>query len=234
MPEPLVAAHLAQEALDAVCLDMQHGQVDIRAAVLSIAQIMMAGKPAMVRVPVREFATASRVLDVGASGIIAPMINSVEDAKALVEYTKFMPVGARSWGPSLAIAHTGYTHPQYLSAANKSTVVLAMIETREALNALDDILALEGIDGIFVGPTDLSLSLAGGKNVDATSADVDKELDHIVRLCRKHEKAASIFAVPSTRARELFKRGFNLVAIGPDVIQLRQSTQGLIAAAREP
>lgn len=233
LPEPLIAAHLAQEDVDAVCLDMQHGQIDIRAAVLSISQILMAGKPAIVRVPVGDFATASRVLDVGASGIIAPMINSVEDARALVEFTKFPPVGKRSWGPALALANTGLTPAQYLEVANRNTVVIAMIETREALDAIDDILAVEGIDGAFVGPTDLSLSLAGGTNVDATRADVDEQLDYVVSRCRAHGKAASAYAIPNSKAANLLGRGFNLIAIGTDMIQLRESTRALLAAARQ-
>ena len=234
IPDPLVAAHLAQEDLDAVCLDMQHGHFDIRSAILAIAAILMAGKPAIVRVPVRDFATASRVLDSGASGIIAPMINSVEDAKLLVEYTKFPPLGGRSWGPAFALAHNGYTPADYLKVANDKTVVLAMIETREALAALDDILAVDGIDGVFVGPTDLSLSLANGTNVDATRKDVDEQLDYVAARCKAHNKAVSAFAIPNSKARDLIKRGFNLIAIGTDAIQLRQSTKELLAAARTP
>lgn len=232
MPEPLVAAHLAQEDVDAVCLDMQHGQIDIRAAVPAISQILAAGKPAIVRVPVGDFATASRVLDVGASGIIAPMINSAEDARKLVEFTKFPPVGKRSWGPAMALVNTGLSPADYLAVANRNTVVLAMIETREAIAALDEILDVEGIDGVFVGPTDLSLSLADGKNVDATRADVDQQLDHVLGRCRAHGKVASAFAIPNSKAGNLLQRGFNLVAIGTDMIQLRESTRMLVAAAR--
>jgi 4-hydroxy-2-oxoheptanedioate aldolase len=232
IPDPLVAAHLAQEDLDAVCLDMQHGHFDVRSAILAIAQILMAGKPAIVRVPVRDFPTASRMLDAGASGIIAPMINSADDARLLVEYTKFAPQGGRSWGPALALAHNGYTAGEYLKLANARTVVLAMIETREALDAIDDILAVDGIDGAFVGPTDLSLSLAGGANVDATRADVDEQLTFVAGRCKAHNKAVSAFAIPNSKARDLIARGFNLIAIGTDAIQLRQSTKELLAAAR--
>jgi 4-hydroxy-2-oxoheptanedioate aldolase len=107
-----------------------------------------------------------------------------------------------------------------------------MIETREALAAIDDILAVDGIDGAFVGPTDLSLSLAGGANVDATRADVDEQLTFVAGRCKAHNKAVSAFAIPNSKARDLIARGFNLIAIGTDAIQLRQSTKELLAAAR--
>jgi len=232
MSDPLVAAHLAHEDVDAVVVDMQHGHFDVRAAILAIGQILLAGKPAIVRVPVREFATASRMLDAGASGIIAPMISSAADAKMLVEYTKFPPVGERSWGPALALAHNGFAHADYLKVANEKTVVLAMIETKGAIDALDEILSVEGLDGVFVGPTDLSLSLSNGTHVDATREDVDVQINRISETVARHGKIMSGMAIPNSKAGDLLKRGFNLVGVGTDATILRQATRDILAAAR--
>ena len=159
MNEPAVAEQLAREAFDAVTLDMQHGAVDFAGAMRSIASVALAGKPTIVRVPVGEFALASRLLDAGASGILAPMINSGEDARRFVEFVKFPPLGQRSWGPQAALPLSGLDAPAYLKAANAMTQAIAMIETRAALDALDEILGVEGVDGVFVGPSDLSIAL---------------------------------------------------------------------------
>ena len=96
--EPAVAERLAREAFDAVALDMQHGAIDFAGALRSILGVALAGKPSMVRVPVGGFALASRLLDAGASGILAPMINSGDDARRFVEFTKFPPLGATLLG----------------------------------------------------------------------------------------------------------------------------------------
>src|SRR6516225_1115640 len=143
--EPAVAEWLAREAFDAVALDMQHGAIDFDGAMRSILSVALAGKPTIVRVPVGEFALASQLLDAGASGILAPMINSSDDARRLVEFVKFPPLGQRSWGPRTALPLSGLDATPYLKAANGMTQAIAMIETRDALDALDDILTAEGV-----------------------------------------------------------------------------------------
>src|SRR5260370_1174980 len=156
MNDPAVAELLAREVYDAVVLDMQHGALDFAGASRAILSVALAGKPAIVRVPVGEFALASRVLDAGAAGIIAPMINSGDDARRLVEFTKFPPLGERSWGPRAALTLSGLDGPAYLNAANAMTQTIAMIETRAALDALDDILG-------GAGGRRLKIALAGPK-----------------------------------------------------------------------
>ncbi|MGO8655145.1 HpcH/HpaI aldolase/citrate lyase family protein, partial [Rhizobium ruizarguesonis] len=140
IPDATLANHLAQEAFDTIVLDMQHGMWDMPSAANAVAQVRLAGKPALARIPVGDFASASRLLYAGASGIIAPMINSAEDAQAFVKATKYPPLGERSWGPSLALNHTGLSADDYLKNANALTVAIAIVETRAALEAIDDIL----------------------------------------------------------------------------------------------
>ena len=166
MNEPAVAEALAREAFDAVVLDMQHGAFDFAGASRAIVAVALAGKPAIVRVPVGEFPLASRLLDAGAAGIIAPMINSRDDARRLVAFTKFLPLGERSWGPRAALPLSGLDPPAYLAGANAMTQSIAMIETEAALEALDEILGVAGVDGVFIGPSDLSIALSGGKRAE--------------------------------------------------------------------
>jgi len=143
MNEPAVAEALAREAFDAVVLDMQHGAVDFDGATRSILRVALAGKPTIARVPIGGFALASQLMDSGACGILAPMIDSGEDARRLVESVKFPPLGQRSWGPRAALPLSGLDAPTYLRAANAMTQAIAMIETRAALDALDGILSVE-------------------------------------------------------------------------------------------
>src|SRR5208283_3248719 len=166
MNEPAVAEALAREAFDAVILDIQHGALDFAGASRAILAVALADRPAIVRVPVGDFPLASRLLDAGAAGIIAPMINSRADAERFASFAKFPPLGERSWGPGEALSLTGLETRAYLASANGLVQAIAMIETREALAALDDILGVHGIDGVFVGPADLSIALNSGARWD--------------------------------------------------------------------
>ncbi|EJL53451.1 2,4-dihydroxyhept-2-ene-1,7-dioic acid aldolase [Rhizobium sp. CF122] len=232
IPDPLFVNHLAQEAFDAVVLDMQHGVWDIGSAAVGIGQGRLAGKPVLARIPVGDFASASRLLDAGASGIIAPMINSASDARALATATKYPPLGERSWGPTLAMNHTGLSATEYLATANQQTVAIAMIETRAALDAADEIMRVDGIDGIFVGPSDLSIALSDGAKVAPDTAQVDAVLKHLIARCRAHGKFACVFGSNGERAGELLKMGFDFVIAGADTQQLRSGAASAIAAAR--
>ena len=118
IPEPWIAALMAREAYDAVTCDMQHGTYDLAAVVRAIPLIAAAGKPALARIPVGEFQTASKLLDAGASGIVAPMINTVEDARRFASFMKFPPVGERSWGPLVSMTLSGLQPTDYLGQAN--------------------------------------------------------------------------------------------------------------------
>ncbi|OWW00446.1 aldolase/citrate lyase family protein [Rhizobium sp. R693] len=232
IPDPLFVNHLAQEAFDAIVLDMQHGVWDIGSATIGIGQGRLAGKPVLARIPVGDFASASRLLDAGASGIIAPMINSAADAAALAKATKYPPVGERSWGPTLAMNHTGLCAAEYLAKANEQTVAIAMIETRAALDAADEIMRVDGIDGIFVGPSDLSIALSDGAKVAPDTAEVDGVLKHLIARCRAHSKFACVFGSNGERAGELLRMGFDFVIAGADTQQLRAGAASAIAAAR--
>lgn len=130
--DPFVPEAMLNGGFETVLLDMQHGTLDFHAAARGVAHLAARGRPAFVRIPVGEFATASKLLDAGAAAIVAPMINSVADAEALVGFCKFPPVGERSWGPGRALAWSGLDPAAYFKAANDLHIALAMIETKRA------------------------------------------------------------------------------------------------------
>lgn len=232
IPEPSVAGVLAREAFDVVTLDMQHGAIDFPEVQRAIPLVCAAGKPAIVRVPVGAFATASRLLDAGAAGIIAPMINSVADARALVAHTKYPPIGERSWGPAAAVALTEIEPNAYFAGANAATKVFAMVETRAALDLVDDILAVEGLDGIFIGPADLSIGLSRGAGVDPASPAVDEALRHAMARARAAGKLIGVYAPVAPRAVAFRDAGFDLIATASDVGFLRTGAQAMLAALK--
>ncbi len=232
LPEPSVAGMLAQEDFDAVTLDMQHGVVDLAQSLRTLPLIAAAGKPMIARIPVGDFASASRLLDAGVSGVIAPMINTIEDAQAFARAMKFPPTGERSWGPHGAISLTGLAPADYFAGANAFSIAFAMVETRESLAIVDDILATSGIDGIFIGPADLSIALSDGRRVDPLAQEVEHALDHAKARAREAGKKIAVYAGDAARAAQLVQRGFDLVAIGSDTGMLRAGARQAISVAR--
>ncbi|MCA3632930.1 MAG: hypothetical protein INF16_09075 [Methylobacterium sp.] len=232
MREPAVAETILKEGFDCAVLDWQHGyhdQASIEAGIL-IAQAYR--KPAMVRIGVGDFAGAARFLDWGAVGIIAPMINSAADAKALVDFLKYPPLGSRSWGPMRAMGLTGLSNGEQLERANDSSIVIAMIETREGFAALDEILAVPGLDGVFVGPSDLSIALTNGATIDPLYAEVDAAVQLIARKTRAAGKIVSAFCPDGKRANELAKLGYTLLSVGTDGFLLRSAARAELARAK--
>src|SRR5438094_23403 len=222
LPAPIVAELVAREGFPAVTLDSQHGLWDTASIISGIAQVRQGGAAAIVRIPVGEFASVSRTLDFGAEGIIAPMINTAEDARAYVSFAKFPPLGERSWGPHRATTLTNISDQKvYLRTANDLTVTFAMIETRTALDNMEAIAATPGIDALFLGPADLSIALSNGADVDPMSREVDRELDRIMRAASSAGKIMGAYCHSAERAVALAKRGVRFLAVGSDMGFLR-------------
>ena len=159
VPDALTVEILAKQGFDAVTLDMQHGGHHEDSVLRGLVPVLAANKPALVRIPVGRFDMASRALDFGAEAVIAPMVNSVADAKLFAAAMKYPPLGERSWGPTYAFPRHGKgDYAEWLRDTNQRTMAFAMVETRAALDALDGILDTPGIDGIFLGPSDFSIA----------------------------------------------------------------------------
>jgi 4-hydroxy-2-oxoheptanedioate aldolase len=219
---PLVVELVAREGFNTVTIDQQHGYWDYSDTKTGIAAIRQGGAAPILRIPLEDFGGASRALDWGAEGIVAPMINSAADAKRFVDAAKFPPIGERSWGPNRAMMLAGIADAKaYLHEANDAIVTLAMIETQEAMDNLDAIAAVPGIDVLFVGPSDLSITLSKGAEIDPHSKTVEAALDKVLAACKKAGKIPGLYCVNAERAAATAKRGFKFLAVGNDFGFLR-------------
>ncbi|URQ76388.1 MAG: HpcH/HpaI aldolase/citrate lyase family protein [Candidatus Ochrobactrum gambitense] len=233
LPEPLTVEILAHTAFDAVTLDMQHGGHDEASVLRSVGLVLNAGKPPVVRIPVGRFDMASRALDFGAQAVIAPMINSAEDARKFAASMKYPPVGERSWGVFRANADYGTPGSNdYLTTANQDTLAFAMIETRDAYDALDAILDVRGIDGVFVGPADFSIAWSNGREANPNSDAIIEPISNIARKAAAAGKIAGIYSPSPEFARRYIPLGFRFVTVSNEGGYLRLAAQKLVDAVR--
>src|ERR1700735_5645711 len=222
LPYPIVAEIIGREGFAAVTLEAQHGLWDVNALLTGGAAVRQGGAAPVVLFPVADFALVSRALDFGAEGIIAPMINTAADAKAFAAAAKFPPIGDRSWGPHRAMTLGGVSDMgTYLREANDNIITFAMIETRTALANFEAIITTPGIDGFFLGPSDLSIALSDGKSVDPLSKEVDGHLDTLIAGALKAKKIPGAYCHSAERAQALAKRGVKFLAVSSDLSMLR-------------
>jgi len=233
LASPLVVEAMAREGFAAVNLDSQHGMWDVASLIAGIAAARAGGAAALVRVPLEDFALASRALDLGAEAIIAPMINNVADAKRFASAAKYPPLGERSWGPVRAMMLQGASKPtDYLREANDGTLTMAMIETPAALKNVAEIAGTPGIDCLFIGPYDLATSLSAGKAQDILAPEVEPAVDAICAAATKAGKIPAIYCRDAERALAMAKRGFKFIAVHSDLSLLRESTAALLKALK--
>lgn len=217
IPSGLMVEALLNAGYQTVTLDMQHGFHDISSVLSCVASAKILGQRLIVRIPVGEWGTASRALDMGAAAVIAPMINTVDDAQAFAAAMKYPPVGARSWGPGRAMLVSGQPNPNtYLSTANDDTLAIAMIETREALDNLDAILAVPGIDGIFVGPSDMSVTFSDGEEINQFGGRSVGVIEEIAKRTIAAGKIPCIFAILPEHLKLSRTFGYQLCALSTD------------------
>lgn len=234
LPGAPLAETLVRSGYEAIVLDMQHGQHDISSVRAAIAAITMAGGHPVTRVPVGDFATASRALDLGAQAVIAPMINSVADAERFAAFMKYPPTGERSWGPLRAMELNGVAEPHaYLMSADAETIGFGMIETREAMAALDDILAVKGLDGVFVGPADLSIALSEGARLDPGGDETQEAAKTILEAAKKAGKLAGIFCNSAEDVKKAKAMGYPFIAYGIDSLVIKAGVAATLGSTAD-
>lgn len=233
VPDALTVEIVAAQAFDAVTLDMQHGGHNEDSVLRSLAPVIASGKPGLVRIPVGRFDMASRALDFGAEAVIAPMVNSVDDARRFAAAMKYPPVGERSWGPTYGFPRRGEDgHAEWLRDSNAGTISFAMIETRTAVEALDGILDTPGIDGIFLGPSDFSIAWSGGAAVNPSLEDMMETVGEVASRARKAGKFAAIYVVDPAISGRFVSMGYQLLALGSEHALIRLGADALLKAAR--
>lgn len=231
VPSAFSAEVMAHQGWDTLTIDLQHGVNDYAAMVGMLQAISTTPTVPIVRVPWLEPGIVMKALDAGAYGVIAPMVNTREDAQKLVAWTHYAPQGTRSFGPVRAALYGGADYP---TQANQTIVAFAMIETAQALDNLDAILSVEGLDAIYIGPSDLSLALGCKPVFDDVEPKVAEAIDHIVQRAQAHGVKAGIHNGRPDVALARIAKGFRFVTVSSDARLLAAGSQELLGAMRRP
>ena len=229
IPNSFSAETMAHQGWHTLTIDMQHGMIDDAALVPMLQAISTTNTVPVVRVPWLEPGILMKALDAGAYGVICPMVNTREDAQKLVAYTHYPPRGTRSFGPLRAVLYAG---ADYVQHANDTIAVFAMIETAEALDNLDDILSVEGLDAIYIGPSDLSLALGCKPTFDDLEPKAFEAVEHILARAKAHGVVAGIHNGTPEAARRRIAKGFQFVTISSDARLMADGAQQVISAMR--
>ena len=230
IPSSFSAEVMANQGFDSLTVDMQHGVIDYQVAVTMLQGISTTGAMPMARVPWNDPARLMKILDAGAYGVICPMVNTRAEAEALVRACKYPPRGYRSWGPVRASIYAG---ADYGDHANEDIVVMPMIETAEAMKNLDDILSVPGVDGVYVGPSDLSLALGLKPRLDQTDAPVVEAQQRIAEACKRHGVIAGIHNSTATYALKMIAQGYQFVTLASDSRHMAMKAAEEVAVVRK-
>src|SRR3984885_15264004 len=214
IPSGFSAEVMAQCGWDSVTVDMQHGVQDYQSMVQCFQAMTAHPVTSLVRVPWNEPGIIGKVLDGGAWGVICPMVNTAAEAKALVSYALYPPRGKRSNGPIRAGAY-GEATP-YQATANDEVLIIPMIETQEAIDNIDAILDVPGVSGIYVGPSDLGLSLGLKPMLDREEPQVLKIYEKLTTACKKRKLFAAIHNGTASYAARAVGMGFQFNTIAND------------------
>ena len=226
IPSTVTAEIVAHQGFDSITVDLQHGINDYSTAVPMLQAIAASDATPMARVPWLEPGIIMKLLDAGALGIVCPMINTPEDADRFVRYCRYAPDGERSFGPVRA----GLLHgPAYVSQANESVITLAMVETGQALAKVGEIVRTPGLTGVYIGPSDLALSLGYEAKLDPTETVVVDAVKRILEAAKEAGIRAGMHCLAPAYARDMLALGFDLVTMGTDVRLFTAAYAGAMA-----
>ncbi len=230
IPSTVTAEIMSLNKFDSITIDLQHGLIDYQIALNMLQVFAKIDATPMVRVPWNEPGIIMKMLDAGSLGIICPMINNKEDASKFVGATKYVPDGFRSSGPTRALmVHGGSYHEE----ANNKIISLAMVETEEALDNVDDIASTEGLTGIYIGPSDLSISMGLKPGLDRTEEKIITAIEKIKNACKKYDIKVGIHCLSPEYLKSKFKEGFNLGSLGSDFRFFTEIVSKKIEEARD-
>jgi 4-hydroxy-2-oxoheptanedioate aldolase len=229
MPDSFGAELLAGSGADYVCVDQQHGLVDYEAMVPMLQGIHAGGAAPITRVPASDPYLIGKALDAGVLGVIVPMVNSPEEAARAVAACRYPPRGTRSYGPVRASAAIGSGDPEDLE---RGTLCFVMVETREGLDRVEEIAATPGLDGIYVGPADLALSLGLRPTFDLEDPRHVEAVRKIRETCERHGIVAGVHSGSGEWARRHAEAGFGMVTVAIDAVLLKAAALQEVAVAR--
>jgi 4-hydroxy-2-oxoheptanedioate aldolase len=230
LDDPVATERLARLGYDYVAIDAQHGLIGyegIRNGILAVDA--GSGAAAVVRVEQNDPFAIGRVLDAGATGVIVPFVDDAEDAERAVAATRYPPRGRRSYGPMRSQLRVGPTPAE----TDETVVLLAMIETARGLQNVKEICCVEGIDGVYVGPSDLRLALGGRTSTDPAVDDVFEDaVRHVTEVARTTGVAAGIHTPDGATAARRLAEGYTFATVACDLVHLQQAAASHLEAAR--
>jgi 4-hydroxy-2-oxoheptanedioate aldolase len=227
VPSAFGAEVVSASGCDWLCIDQQHGLIADDVMFMMVQAAAIRRTPVLVRVPWNQPAPIMRALDAGADGVIVPMVNTAEEAVAAVAASRYPPAGYRSFGP----LRPGMAQPGFSPATgNAQVVVLVMVETVQAFENLDSILEVAGVDGVLVGPFDLTISHTGETGGAASSPRDVQMIEQIARACTKRGRVAAISGI--TDAARWREAGFTLLSLPSDAALLGEGLAAALAVAR--
>ena len=229
VPGSFGAEILSETGADYVCVDQQHGAIDYDAMVPMLQAIRAGGAAPITRVLSNDPFLIMKALDAGVWAVIVPLVGSAGDAARAVSACRYPPRGVRSFGPVRAATVIGSRDPEELSG---EVLCLVMVETGEALERVDEIAATPGVDGIYIGPSDLALSLGLPPTLEVTEAEHVEAVSRIREACQEHGIAAGIHCPSGDWARRHAEAGFDLVTVASDAPLLREAALRQMTAAR--
>jgi 4-hydroxy-2-oxoheptanedioate aldolase len=231
IPNSFTAELMANQNWDSLTLDMQHGVVDYSHAISMLQAISTTNVVPMARVNWNEPGQIMKILDAGAYGIICPMVSNRKEAENFVQACMYPPRGYRSYGPIRGLVYGG---PDYADEANNEILKFAMIETKESLDNLDEIMQTPGLDGIYIGPADLSLALGEKPSFDKPEGDpVYNVIMKILEHAKKNKIIAGIQNAQPEYAQKMIKKGFQLVTIGTDQRFMTAAVKAALSTIRK-
>ena len=229
IPNSFSAEVMAHQGWDTLTIDLQHGVIDYAQMVTMLQAISTTACVPIVRVPWLEPGIIMKTLDAGAYGVICPMVNSRDEAARFVSYTRYAPRGVRSFGPVRAMYYSGADYPEH---ANDTVVAFAMIETKQALDRLDDILSVEGLDAVYIGPSDLSLSMGCRPVFDEVDAPVAQAIAHIAERAKVHGVQCGIHNGLTSVALARRALGYRFLTVSSDARLIAAGAQQVLGAMR--
>ncbi|PHH65452.1 hypothetical protein CDD81_2232 [Ophiocordyceps australis] len=234
LPGANVSRLLARSGVDWVLVDCEHGNIDDGAMHDAVPAIAALGVSPIVRVPDMQSWMVKRALDAGAHGILVPLLRTVQQARELVQAAKFPPMGCRGCGSPLSAErfHPMPSFTEYVQKANETLLTMVQIETREALDAVDDIAAVNGIDLLFIGPFDLGNSIGHPILDGVVDAELKATIATILAACRKSGKKCGIYSTSGNQANEYANMGFDMISVVTDYTALQGLLGQQLSAAK--
>jgi 4-hydroxy-2-oxoheptanedioate aldolase len=220
IPSVFSAELMGRCGFDWVCIDTQHGLIGYDQLTGMIQGLSITGTPVVVRVPWNQPDHIMKALDAGAQGVIVPMVNSGEDARRAVEAVRYPPEGSRSWGPIRASLDVPGYAPEL---ANARTILVPMIETREGVENMDDILSTPGVDAAYIGPSDLALAHGMTPTLNATEPAHLELIESILHACQRHGVIPGIHTDGIDNTLRWREMGFRMMTLASDAVLMRQA-----------